>query len=478
MTKTSSEHLIQMSACEIKELLVKNDVSPSELLDVLEDRIEAVDGHVNALPTLCFDRARAFAKELEKKPLEDRGLLAGIPVPIKDLTATKGVRTTSGSPIFANRIPDWSDALVETMETNGAIVYAKSNTPEFGAGAHTFNPVLGTTRNPWDITKSAAGSSGGAAAALATGCAWLAHGSDMGGSLRNPASFCGVVGLRPSMHRLADGPGTSPFQTLSMQGPMARNVEDTALLLDAMVGFHSANPLAQPVTEASFLSITKQKLKPMKVAYSPDLGVSPVDPEIADICAQAALRFEEAGVIVETVTPELGDAPEVFKRLRGLDFVIGLGPLLDQHRDKLKEDIIWNIEYGRSLSAEDIAWAERKRGEIYYRMQSFFADYDLLLCPTTIVPPFPVEQRFVDECAGQKLETYIDWLAIVSTITLTASPAISKAGLPVGLQIVGKPQGEGSLLSAANILEEILPSSTTPITPSITLPGTPVFKST
>ncbi|MFD2207999.1 amidase [Kiloniella antarctica] len=471
MTHSSSDELIQASACEIKDLLNKNKVSPSELLNVLEARIQAVDGQVNALPTLCFDRARAFAKDLEKKSLEDRGILAGIPVPIKDLTATKGVRTTSGSPIFANRTPDWSDALVETMEANGAVVYAKSNTPEFGAGAHTFNPVFGTTRNPWDLSKSAAGSSGGAAAALATGCAWLAHGSDMGGSLRNPASFCGVVGLRPSMHRLADGPSTSPFQTLSMQGPMARNVADTALFLDAMVGFHNANPLALPATEASFLSTTQQKIKPIKVAYSSDLGVTPVDPEIAGICAQAALQFEEVGVIVEEATPELSEAPEIFKRLRGLDFVIGLGPLLDQHRDKLKQDIIWNIEYGRSLTAEDIAWAERKRGEIYYRMQSFFAEYDLLLCPTTIVPPFPVEQRYVEECAGQKLDTYIDWLAIVSTITLTASPAISipcgftKSGLPVGLQIVGKPQGEGPLLSAANVLEEILPKTNTPITP-------------
>ncbi|WP_299377453.1 amidase [uncultured Kiloniella sp.] len=471
MSAQNANEIINATACEVRDRLLKKDIKPTELLDALEDRIQHVDGSVNALPTLCFDRAYDCAKKLEAKPIEKRGLLAGIPVPIKDLTAVNGVRTTSGSPIFADRIPDWSDVLVETMETNGAIVYGKSNTPEFGAGAHTFNPVLGTTRNPWDLSKSAAGSSGGAAAALATGCAWLAHGSDMGGSLRNPASFCGVVGLRPSMHRLSDGPGTSPFQTLSMQGPMARNVADTALLLDAMVGFKNMNPLAQPSPATSFLSIANKKIKPIKVAYSPDLGVSPVDPEIAEICKRAALQFGTAGVIVEEITPDLLDAPEVFKRLRGLDFVVGLGPLLDQHRDKLKEDIIWNIEYGRSLSAEDIAWAERKRGEIYYSMQQFFTEYDLLICPTTIVPPFPVEQRYVTECAGQKLETYIDWLAIVSTITLTASPAISipcgftKTGLPVGLQLVGKPQGDGPLLSAANLLEEILPKMQTPIDP-------------
>ncbi|WP_417454293.1 amidase [Kiloniella sp.] len=471
MSAQNANEIINATACEVRDRLLKKDIKPTELLDILEDRIQTVDDQVNALPTLCFDRARSFAKKLEAKPMEDRGMLAGIPVPIKDLTAVNGVRTTSGSPIFADRIPDWSDVLVETMETNGAIVYGKSNTPEFGAGAHTFNPVLGTTRNPWDLSKSAAGSSGGAAAALATGCAWLAHGSDMGGSLRNPASFCGVVGLRPSMHRLSDGPGTSPFQTLSMQGPMARNVADTALLLDAMVGFKNMNPLARPSPATSFLSIANKKIKPIKVAYSPDLGVSPVDPEIAEICKNAALQFEAAGVCVEEITPDLLDAPEVFKRLRGLDFVVGLGPLLDQHRDKLKEDIIWNIEYGRSLSAEDIAWAERKRGKIYYSMRQFFTEYDLLICPTTIVPPFPVEQRYVTECAGQKLETYIDWLAIVSTITLTASPAISipcgftKTGLPVGLQLVGKPQGDGPLLSAANLLEEILPKMQTPIDP-------------
>ncbi|WP_026261438.1 amidase [Kiloniella laminariae] len=467
----TGEQLIQSSACEIRELLLLNKISPNDLLDALESRIDLVEREVNALPTLCFERARAAVNELEKKPVTDRGILGGIPVAIKDLTAVRGVRTTYGSPIFADDIPDYSDVLVETMEGNGAVIYAKSNTPEFGAGAHTFNPVFGPTCNPWDVAKSAAGSSGGAAAALASGTAWLAHGSDMGGSLRNPASFCGVVGLRPSLHLLASGPSTTPFQTLSMQGPMARNVEDTALFLDAMVGFHPTSPLALPASGERFLSTSQKKIPPKKIAFSADLGVSPVDPEIVDICKAAALRFQEAGVIVEETCPDLSDAPEVFRRLRGLDFLVGLGPLQTQHPGKLKEDIVLNIEYGRTLSAEDIAWAERKRGEIYHRMQNFFGEYDLLLCPATIVPPFPIEQRYVSECAGQKFESYIDWLAIVSSITITASPALSlpcgftATGLPVGLQLVGRPRADGALLSAANFLEDILPRIPTPILP-------------
>ncbi|MCZ4280549.1 amidase family protein [Kiloniella laminariae] len=471
MPRYPDEQLIHASACEIRELLLKKEISAHDLLDALENRIALVDNKVNALPTLCFERARTTVNELEKKPVTERGILGGIPVAIKDLTAVKGVRTTYGSPIFADEIPDHSDVLVETMEKNGAVIYAKSNTPEFGAGAHTFNPVFGTTCNPWDLTKSAAGSSGGAAAALASGTAWLAHGSDMGGSLRNPASFCGVVGLRPSLHLVASGPSPTPFQTLSMQGPMARNVEDTALLLDAMVGSHPTSPLALDAPGERFLATSRKKTPPKKIAFSPDLGVSPVDPEILDICKTAALHFQEAGVIVEESCPDLSEAPEVFRRLRGLDFLVGLGPLQEEHPGKLKEDIILNIEYGRNLSAEDIAWAERKRGEIYHRMQSFFGEYDLLLCPATIVPPFPIEQRYVSECAGQKFESYIDWLALVSSITITASPALSlpcgftSAGLPVGLQLVGRPRADAELLSAANLLEEILPKTPTPILP-------------
>src|ERR1700756_831651 len=295
----SHRELITADAVTIVDLLRRGEVTPHDLLDALEARIAAVDGRVNALPTLCFDRARAHAKELMKKPRGERGLLAGLPVPIKDLTDVEGVLTTQGSPIYRDHIPDRSDLLVEHLETNGGVVYAKSNTPEFGAGANTFNEVFGATRNPWDTSRSAAGSSGGAAVALATGTAWLAHGSDMGGSLRNPASFCGIVGLRPSIGRVAHTPVAAIDRNLGVQGPMARNVEDLALLLDAISGEHPADPLSLPKLPTSFLSAAWSGKRPKRVAYSRDLGITPVDREVARITPHAAERFADAGAIVE-----------------------------------------------------------------------------------------------------------------------------------------------------------------------------------
>ena len=253
----SDQELVRATACAIVDKLNSGEVTPLDLLDVLEQRIAEVDGKVNALPTLCFERARARARALMKRPVGDRGLLAGLPVPIKDLTDVEGVLTTQGSPIYRDHVPARSDLMVERLEGHGALVYAKSNTPEFGAGANTFNEVFGATRNPWDLSRSAAGSSGGAAAALASGMAWLAHGSDMGGSLRNPASFCGIVGMRPSIGRVAHTPAAKIDRNLGVQGPMARNVEDVALLLDAMSGEHPADPLSLPLLPVSFLSAAR-----------------------------------------------------------------------------------------------------------------------------------------------------------------------------------------------------------------------------
>src|SRR6266487_5341550 len=273
--------LVRATACAIVEKLNSGEVTPLDLLDVLEKRIAEVDGKVNALPTLCFDRARTHAKALMQRPAGQRGLLAGMPVPIKDLTNVAGVLTTQGSPIYKDNIPARSDLLVEHLESNGGVIYAKSNTPEFGAGANTFNEVFGATRNPWDTSRSAAGSSGGAAVALATGMAWLAHGSDMGGSLRNPASFCGIVGMRPSIGRVARSPAFKIDRNLTVHGPMARNVEDLALLLDAMSGEHPADPLSLPRLATSFLTAARSAKRPKRIAYSPDLGITPVDPEVA-----------------------------------------------------------------------------------------------------------------------------------------------------------------------------------------------------
>ena len=357
----SDQELVKATACAIVDKLNAGEVTPLDLLDVLERRIAEVDGKVNALPTLCFDRARSRAGELMKRKPGERGLLAGLPVPIKDLTDVEGVLTTQGSPIYRDNVPARSDLMVERLESNGAVVYAKSNTPEFGAGANTFNEVFGATRNPWDLSRSAAGSSGGAAAALAAGMAWLAHGSDMGGSLRNPASFCGIVGMRPSIGRVAHTPIFKIDRNLGVQGPMARNVEDLALLLDAMSGEHPADPLSLPRLPTSFLSAARSGKRPKRVAYSPDLGITPVDPEIAAVTRKAASRFAEAGAIVEEAHPDLREAHQCFHVLRAFDFAVSKAELLRTKREQLKPEVIWNIEEGLKLTVEQLAQAEAQR---------------------------------------------------------------------------------------------------------------------
>jgi amidase len=407
-----------------------------------------------------------------KKPAGRRGLLAGLPVPIKDLTAVAGVLTTQGSPIYKDTIPAFSDLVVEHLEASGAVIYAKSNTPEFGAGANTFNEVFGATRNPWDLSRSAAGSSGGAAAALATGTAWLAHGTDMGGSLRNPASFCGVVGMRPSIGRVAHTLVAQIDRNVTVHGPMARNVEDLALLLDAMSGEYPADPLSLPSPMVSFLSAARSGRGPKRVAYSPDLGITPVDPEVAAITRQAAARFAEAGAIVEEAHPDLREAHECFHVLRAFDFALTKAALLRSKRDLLKPEVIWNIEEGLKLTVEQLERAEAQRVAMTARTIEFFKTYDLLLTPTTIVAPFPVENRYVAECGGKKFDNYVEWLGIVYAITLVCCPALSlpcgftATGLPVGLQMVAAPRGEAKVLAGAKMLEDILGvRGTTPIDP-------------
>ena len=459
--------LYKLTARAAVKALRAGEIAPVELIEASLARIAATDRMVNALPTLCAERARRFAAGVGRD-----SLLAGLPIAVKDLVDVAGVRTTYGSPLFADHLPARSDILVETLERNGAVVIAKSNTPEFGAGANTFNEVFGRTLNPWDTTKSAAGSSGGAAVALATGTAWLAHGSDMGGSLRNPASFCGIVGLRPSIGRVAHTPHFKVDRNLGVQGPMARNVEDLALLLDAMSGEHPADPLSLPRLTTSFLSATRGGRKPKRVAYSPDLGITPVDPEVAAITRKAAERFAEAGVAVEQAHPDLREAHECFHVLRAFDFAISKAELLRTRRDQLKPEVIWNIEEGLKLTVEKLQRAEAQRVAMTERTLKFFETYDLLLSPATIVPPYPVGNRYVAECAGKKFDNYVEWLGIVYAITLACCPALSlpcgftASGLPVGLQMVVRPRAEADLLAGARVLEDILGlRGTTPIDP-------------
>jgi amidase len=465
--------LVSLPAREVVRLLQAREIAPLEAIDAALARIEQVDGELNAVPTLCAERARERAEVLAGAPARSgRGWLAGLPFLVKDLVEVEGVRTTYGSPIFADHVPDRSAMQVERVEGRGGIVLGKSASPEFGAGANTFNEVFGVTRNPWDTHLTCGGSSGGAAVALATGMAWLADGSDLGGSLRTPASFCGVVGLRPSPGRVAEGLGAS-FDSLGVVGPMARDVRDVALFLDALAGLDKRDPRSFPAPPLPYAESVERPPALRRVAFSADLGgITPVDPEVVAICRSAAERLAGAGVAVEEASPDLSTALEVFTVLRAAGFAAGMSELLRDHRALLKPEIVWNIELGLSLSAARIAWAEQQRGLLIDGFTRFSERYDLLLCPAAIVPPFPVEQRFVETLGDHRFETYVDWITITSALTLTARPVLAlpagftSAGLPVGLQVVGPARGEGVVLAAGAMLEGLLDARlATPIDP-------------
>jgi amidase len=455
--------LTRLTAREAVDRLSRREITPLELIDAALARIAEVEPAVNALPTLAVERARAHAARLaSERPLPAaRGWLAGLPIAIKDLMEVGGVRTTYGSPLYADHVPAASHPLVERLEAQGGVVLAKSNTPEFGAGGSTFNEVFGRTRNPWNTSLTCGGSSGGAAVALATGEVWLAHGSDLGGSLRGPASYCSVVGLRPSPGRVPRGARMHPFSPLSVEGPMARNVPDLALFLDAMAAESADDPLSLAPPAEAYAKLVAAPAAPRRVAFSPDLGLGPVQRETKEICAAAARRFEGLGAVVEEADPGLQDATEIFMALRGLQFAIDRAPMLETHRDRLKPDIIWNTEVGLKLSGADIATAERKRDALYRRVLDFFDRYDLLLCPCRPVPAFDVMLRHPESVDGHKFETYISASALTYAITLTACPALSipcgftSDGRAVGLQMVARPRNEAGLLQAAALFEQM-----------------------
>jgi len=458
----SNSELIALSAREAVRLLRAGEVSPLEMVDAAAARIAEVDGSVNAMPTLCLDQAREQAKTLTTPDDPGPGWLAGLPVAVKDLNEVAGVRTTFGSPVFADYVPESDDISVAHLRRSGAVFLGKSNTPEFGAGANTFNEVFGKTLNPWNTALTCGGSSGGSAVALATGMAWLATGSDTGGSLRTPASFCSVVGMRPSPGRVAHGPSRNPFQMLGVDGPMGRTVGDMALMLDAEVGRHPRDPISLEVPTTSFQAAVDAPRAPARIGFSRDLGIGPVDGEVADICAAAAARFADAGTIVEEAAPDCHDIIDIFQALRAAHYVGMRAPLLEQYRDQLKPEMVWNIEKGMKQSTGDVARAWVAQGALYQRLVDWFEDYDLLALPTAIVPPFDVDRRYLDRLGDHVFDNYIDWVYVTYAATLTSSPAISvpcgftASGLPVGLQLVGKPRGEAELLSFAAKLEELL----------------------
>ncbi|MFN9336027.1 MAG: amidase [Alphaproteobacteria bacterium] len=463
-----SDELIRLSATEAAARLKSGDITPLDLIDAAEARIATVDGAVNALPTLCLDRARDHARALmagKRREAEgEAGWLGGIPVAIKDLAEVAGVRTTYGSPIFADYVPKESHPLVERIERKGGIVIAKSNTPEFGAGGSTFNEVFGRTRNPWNTSLTCGGSTGGGAVALATGQVWLAHGSDHGGSLRRPATYCSVVGLRPSPGRVSRGTADDLYSPLSVQGPMARNIPDLALFLDSMAGWDLADPLTWEAPARPYVAAVAaaEAEAPKRIAFTARFGGAlAMDRETEAICAREVRRLEALGAVVEEAHPEIGDLNEAFLVLRSQHFVVDSEKMLKEHRDKIKPDIIWQTERGLKETASRLAWAEHERRRFFISMRDLFKRYDVLITPGAATPAFDVMLRAPESIGGKKLDNYMGGSLINAFATLAGCPAVAvpcgfdQYGRPVGLHIVAPPRQDARALQVAALFEKM-----------------------
>ncbi len=456
----SSNEPWRKSATDVVSALKRGEIRPTELIEAAIARIEAVDDKINALPIRCFERAFERARILEASGTRDDPKdLNGLPIAIKDYNDVGGVRTTYGSPIYADYVPEKPDATVALLETRGAIPIAKSNVPEW-AGGHTFNPVHGITRNPWNTGRSVGGSSGGSAAALASGQVWLATGNDLGGSLRTPAGLSGVVGLRPGPGVVPRGKRMQAFDSLWVEGPMGRTVADVALMLDAGAGHAPDDPFSFDPPAGGYLEALEGAELPNRVAFSPDLGIVPVAREIADVTGAAARQFADWGIDVTNDVPDFTGVLDAFQTLRAVLLGTMMGELLETHRDQIADDIVGNVELGFRVTPEKLFEAERIRWNLYHRMAAFFETHDFLVCPSASVAAFPVEQHYVTEIDGRACETYIDWFAITFALTMTSCPVIAipcgftMDGLPVGLQVVGKPRGERALLRAAHRFED------------------------
>ena len=389
------------------------------------------------------------------------GPLAGRTLLVKDLIDTAGVRTTYGSPIFKDFVPEQSMLVVDRSWNAGAICVGKTNTPEFGAGSQTFNTVFGATKNPYDLTKTCGGSSGGAGVAVATGMLPIADGSDLGASLRNPGNFCNVVGFRPSPGRVPTYPTKHLWGTLGVEGPMARTVEDAALLLSVQAGPDNRVPISLMEPGATFRAPLARDFKGTRVAFAPTFGGQvPIDKRVVAVIAAQDKVFANLGCVLEDAMPDFSGAHEVFLTLRAHLFDLNNGAYLDQHRDKLKSTVIWNIEAGRKLSAADVARAEAERTRIYGRVATFFDTHEFLVTVVNQVLPFPVEQEYPVEINGEKLPDYLSWMKSCYYITITGHPAISvpagftNEGLPVGIQIVGRRNADFSVLQLAHAFEQ------------------------
>ncbi|MGE4611594.1 MAG: amidase [Paracoccaceae bacterium] len=459
--------LCALEAHEVVGLLKRDEISPAELLDASLARCGEVEPLINAIPTLCAERAKQSLGSIERT-----SLLSGLPIAIKDLLAVSGVRTTYGTKGLADNVPATSERLVERLESNGSVVIGKSNTPELGAGGNTFNEVFGHTSNPWNTTRNAGGSSGGAAASLATGEVWLAHGSDYAGSLRTPATYCGVVGLRPSPGRAGGGGVLTAWNTEGVQGPMARSVTDCALMLDAMSGFDAGSPISIKNPTESFLRAAGNPPEKLRIAYSPDMGGHGlVSVEVAKVLNEALGLVERNGNVVEEVPLKTAALNKTFRTLRALAFLAQYSRMPDAVRQHLKPTIMENVAYGKALSIDDIANAQISRSVIFNDINLILGKFDVIACPVVGVEAGPLSQEFPTQVDGHPLHDYLDWLRFSYLATVTGLPAISLPvgympdGMPMGIQLIGPNRGEGKLLAVARAIEEIIALKNTPIDP-------------
>jgi amidase len=454
-----------LGAVELARLIRAKEISARDAVGAHLTQIERVNPGVNAIVTLVADRAMERARLADEAQArgERVGPLHGLPIAHKDLQLTNGIRTTFGSPIYKDFVPAEDALVVERLRHAGAITVGKTNTPEFGAGSQTFNPVFGVTLNPHDRTKTCGGSSGGAAVALATHMLPIADGSDMGGSLRNPASFCGIVGMRPSPGRVPSWPVAAAWSTLSVDGPMARSVADVALMLSAIAGPDARSPISIDEPGSLFAQSLGRDLKGTRVAWWKNLGGVPVDRRVRTCVDAQRGVFESIGCTVEEDEPDFTGFDEVFKTVRALAFLTGVAPRVEKHRDQVKETIRWEIDRGNKLTAAEIAAAEMKRTELYHRMRRFMERYEFFVLPTVQVPPFSVDQPYPTEIDDVPMETYIDWMKSCYYISIVGNPAISvpcgvtAEGLPVGLQIVARHRDDWGLLQMAHAFESTRP---------------------
>jgi amidase len=452
-----------LTARELRAALGRREVSAREVLAAHLDQIERLNPEINAVITLAADQATAAAAAADERAAAGADLpaLHGLPVAHKDLHETAGLLTTYGSPLRANYVPAEDALVIERMRRAGVITIGKTNVPEFGAGSHTFNPLFGATRNPYDQSKSAGGSSGGTAAALACGMHPIGDGSDMGGSLRNPASFNNVVGFRPSPGRVPGWPALMAWGTMGVSGPMARTVADTALLLSVLAGPDPRSPIALETPGSRFAEPLESDPRGLRVAFSPDLGGAvPVEPEVAAATTAAALVFADLGARVTDASPDFTGADEVFRTLRAWNFEATFGALEEQSPEAFKATLRDNIAQGRALSGRDLARAEQLHTALFQRVRQFFTHYDILLLPVSQVLPFDVDLEYPTEIDGVPMTDYLDWMASAYLISATGCPALSvpaafsQGGLPIGVQLVGPHHADFAVLQAGHAFEQ------------------------